>query len=124
MKLSLHLLITAIISISAFAEDLTPKLGETQVKRSGKLIVQVYFEENFKGKSARFEAPCELNNDARLREVGIPNDSIQSMKIPEGVTVTLFAAAGFGGESESFTGKVATLGKLKGQASSLKAEVK
>lgn len=47
-----------------------------------------------------------------------------SMKIPDGVTVTLFAAAGFGDQGETFTGKAATLGALKGQASSLKAEIK
>ena len=70
------------------------------------------------------EVPCELENDVRLREIGIQNDSIQSMKIPDGVTVTLYVSAGYAGESATFTGKAATLGKLKGQASSLKAEVK
>ena len=109
----------------ASAEDAAkPKLGETQVTRTGKRFVDVYFAENFKGKSVRLEVPCELNNDARLKEKGIPNDSIQSMKIPDGVVVTLYANAGFGGQSKSFTGKVAMLGELKGQASSLKAEVK
>lgn len=124
MKIFLQLLIAAILSMIVCAEDPKPKLGETQVKRSGKTFVQVYFEENFKGKSAKVEVPCELNNDARLREAGIANDSIQSMKIPDGVTVTLYMAAGFQGKSQSFTGKAATLGELKGQASSLKAEMK
>jgi hypothetical protein len=102
----------------------TPAPGTPPVVRTGKIYIQVYLEENFKGRAIRVEAPCELNNDARLKELGIPNDSIMSMKIPDGVTVTLFAAAGFGGQSQSFTGKAATLGALKGQASSLKAEVK
>ena len=124
MKLALHFILAALFTACVFAEEAKPKLGETPVKRSGKMYVQVYFEENFKGKSVRLEVPCELNNDARLREVGIANDSIQSMKVPEGITVTLYAAAGYGAESESFTGKAATLGKLKGQASSLKAELK
>jgi hypothetical protein len=124
MKLFLRLLVVALLSGAAIAEDLTPKLGETQVKRSGKTYVQVFFEENFKGKVVRLEVPCELENDARLKEKGIANDSIESMKIPDGVTVTLFANGGFGGDSQAFTGKAATLGKLKGQASSLKAEMK
>src|SRR5882757_6722776 len=104
MKLSLHFLLAVVLSTVVFAEDPKPKLGEPQVKRTGKTFVQVYFEENCKGRAVRLEVPCELNNDARLKEVGIKNDSIMSMKIPEGVTVTLFAAAGFGGESASFTG--------------------
>jgi hypothetical protein len=107
-----------------FAEEAKPKLGEAQVKRSGKTYVQVFFEENCKGRAVRLEVPCELENDARLREVGIKNDSIMSMKIPDGVTVTLYAAAGFGGASKSFTGRADTLGELKGQASSIKAVVK
>ena len=110
---------------SANAEDAAkPKLGEKPVTRTGKTFVHVYFAENFKGKSVALEVPCELNNDARLKEKGILNDSIQSMKIPDGIVVTLYANAGFGGQSMSFTGKAATLGDLKGQASSLKAEVK
>lgn len=124
MKLTLQLLLAAIVATAAFAEDTKPKLGETQIKRSGKTFVQVYFEENCKGRAVRLEVPCELNNDARLKEFGIKNDSIMSMKIPDGVTVTLFAAAGYSGPSQSFTGKVDSLGDLKGQASSLKAEVK
>jgi hypothetical protein len=119
-------LLTALLAATSplSAQDAKPKLGETQVKRSGKTFIQVYFDENFKGKSVRVEVPCELNNDARLKEMGIPNDSIQSIKIPDGVTVTLYMAAGLGGKSQSFTGKAATLGELKGQASSLKAELK
>ena len=105
-----------VLTIAATAEE--------AAKRSGKYFVLVYFEENFKGKSVRLEVPCELNNGARLKEKGIPNDSIQSMKIPDGIVVTLFEAAGFAGKSQSFTGKAATLGELKGQASSIKAELK
>jgi|GEM_PF-4104944 len=118
------LVILVFSASSVLAEDAKPKLGETQVKRSGKTFIQVYFDENFKGKSVRVEVPCELNNDARLKDLGISNDSIMSMKIPDGVTVTLYAAAGYGGTSASFMGKAATLGELKGQASSLKAEMK
>ncbi len=109
----------------AWAEDAPkPKLGETTVTRTGKHFVDVYFAENFKGKSVRLEVPCELNSDARMKEKGILNDSIQSLKIPDGIVVTLYANAGFSGPSMTFHGKAATLGELKGQASSLKAEAK
>ena len=102
-----------------------PPLGSaSQVKRSGKTFFEVYLQENFKGHAIRVEVPCELINDTQLKELGIPNDSIMSLKAPDGVTVTLFAAAGYGGASKSFTGKAATLGELKGQTSSLKAEMK
>jgi hypothetical protein len=105
-------------------EPAKPPLGQSQVTKSGKTIVLVYFEENFKGRPVHLEVPCELNNAARLKEKGIKNDSIMSMKIPDGVVVTLYNADGFGGASKEFTGKAATLGELKGQASSLKAEIK
>ena len=110
---------------SGYAEDAAkPKLGETKVTRTGKWFVDVYFAENFKSKSVRLEVPCELNNDTRLKEKGIQNDSIMSLKIPEGIVVTLYGNAAFSGPSKSFTGKAASLGELKGQASSLKAELK
>jgi hypothetical protein len=116
----LGLLLTA---VGATAADAV-KPAATPAARSGKYFVQVYFEENFKGKSVRLEVPCEIPNGELLNKRGIPNDSIMSMKIPDGIVVTLYAASGFGGASQSFTGKAATLGELKGNASSIKAEVK
>jgi hypothetical protein len=101
-----------------------PPLGASTVQRTGKTTVLVYLEENFKGRAVHLEVPCEFANDAQLRKVGIPNDSIQSMKIPDGVTVTLWDGANYLGRSASFTGKVATVGDLKRAASSLKAEFK
>jgi hypothetical protein len=101
-----------------------PPLGSGGATRSGKTIVLVYFEENFKGKVVRLEVPAELANDAQLKKVGIPNDSIQSMKIPDGVTVTLWDNANYSGKTASFTGKAGSLGELKQAASSLKAEFK
>ncbi len=121
------LLALLVFTSIAFAQTPPPKppLGSAPgAKRSGKTFVEVYLQENFKGRAIRLEVPCELNNDVRLKEVGIPNDAIMSMKIPDGVTVTLYAASGYAGASQTFTGKAATLGDLKGQASSLKAEVK
>lgn len=97
---------------------LTP--APAQVKRSGKTFMTVYFEEEFKGKSVRIEIPCELANAADLKAIGVPNDSIQSLKIPDGYTVTLWDAANYGGATETVTGKVPKLGITRRSASSLK----
>jgi hypothetical protein len=114
------------LTIPAFAEDAakgaTPKpLGESEVKRSGKFYVQVFTEENFKGHTFRIPVPAELINDTELKKLGIPNDSIQSMKIPAGVTVTLYDGAGFGGKNQTYTGNVPALGDMRSLTSSLKA---
>lgn len=114
----------ALLCSVSIAEEPKTKLGETQVKRSGKVIVQVYLEENFKGKSYRIEVPAELPSSAKLKELGIPNDSIASMKIPDGVVVSLYDADAFKGTSQIFTGKVPSVGEMKGLTSSLKAELK
>jgi hypothetical protein len=120
------MLVSFLAAAAVLGQSTTPLPNSTPatpaVKRTGKTFVQIYLQEDFKGHAIRVEVPCELNNDARLKELGIPNDSIMSMKIPDGVSVTLYAAAGFGGASQTYNGKVATLGDLKGQASSLKAE--
>jgi hypothetical protein len=126
MNMKAFLALFVLVS-TALAQTPTPKppLGSaSQVKRSGKTFFEVYLQENFKGRAIRVEVPCELINDAQLKTVGIPNDSIMSLKIPDGVSVTLFAAAGYAGASQTFTGKAATLGDLKSQTSSLKAEMK
>lgn len=102
----------------------TPKpLGETEVKRSGKYYVQFFLEENFKGRAFRVPVPAELINDAELKKLGIPNDSIQSMKIPEGVTVTLYDASGYGGKNKTYTGNVPKLDEMRSMTSSLKAQL-
>src|SRR3954451_12110868 len=124
MKLSLWLALVLAASALFPSPLVAQDASATQVTKSGKTIEMVYFEENFKGRPVHLEVPCELNNAARLKEKGIKNDSIMSMKIPDGVVVTLFNADGFGGASKEFTGKAATLGELKGQASSLKAELR
>lgn len=122
-KAALFLFAIVVSGLSGYSQDpAKPKLGETQVQRSGKTYVQVYLEENFKGRAYRVEVPVELSNDARLKELGIPNDKIMSMKIPDGVTVTLYDGADFGNPSQAFTGKVPSLGAMKGVTSSLKTE--
>jgi hypothetical protein len=90
-------------------------------KRTGKVYVQVFQKENFKGPVARVPVPSEIVGSAKLKGLYIANDSIMSLKIPEGVVVTLFDADNFGGQSESFTGNVETVGKMKGMTSSMKA---
>ncbi len=89
-------------------------------KRTGKVYIQVFQKEDFKGSMARVPVPSEIVGSAKLREFYIANDSIMSLKIPEGVVVTLYDADNFGGQSESFAGNVATVGKMKGMTSSLK----
>ncbi|HSI15358.1 MAG TPA: hypothetical protein VK961_25145 [Chthoniobacter sp.] len=126
-------LVLAALGIMAFAPRIsaqtpappaTPKpLGETEVKRSGKYYVQFFLEENFKGRAYRVPVPAELINDAELKKLGIPNDSIQSMKIPEGVTVTLYDAAGYGGKNKTYTGNVPKLDEMRSMTSSLKAQL-
>ena len=122
MKVFQPFLLLTVFAAAVLAQDTgKPKIGETPVKRTGKTFVQIFFEENCKGRPVRLEVPCEHENFGRPNDTGIKNDSIMSMKIPEGVSVTLFDASGFGGPSQTFTGKVDTLGKLKGTTSSLKA---
>ena len=89
-------------------------------KRTGKTYVQVFQKENFKGPVARVPVPAEITGSARLKDLYIANDSVMSLKIPEGVVVTLYDGDGFGGQSESFTGNVPTVGKMKGMTSSMK----
>lgn len=89
-------------------------------KRTGKTYVQVFQKENFKGPVSRIPVPLEIPGSAKLKEHYIANDSIMSLKIPEGVVVTLYDGDGFGGQSESFTGNVPTVGKMKGITSSMK----
>lgn len=100
-----------------------PPLGSDKKeppKRTGKTYVQVFQKENFKGPVARVPVPLEIPGSAKLKEHYIANDSIMSLKIPEGVVVTLYDGDGFGGQSESFTGNVPTVGKMKGMTSSMK----
>jgi hypothetical protein len=103
------------------ATPIAPLGGETGVKRSGQFYVQVYLQENFKGPVHRVPVPSELINENEHKKFGIPNDSIQSMKIPEGVVVTLYDGAGYGGKNQTYTGNVPTLGEMRSITSSLKA---
>lgn len=100
-----------------FLEDLTK--NETP----GKVYVTIYLKKGLQGRPYRLEVPTEVVDDVALLQLGIPSDSIASLDIPEGVKVTLFDHAKFGGRHESFTGKVADLGLMTSVTSSLKAEL-
>ncbi|MES2508065.1 MAG: hypothetical protein V4599_15285 [Verrucomicrobiota bacterium] len=86
--------------------------------------VSFYLEENFKGRMNRLKAPADFPGSAELKKVGIPNDSLLSMKVPAGVKVSVFDADDYGGDSMTFTeGEHATLGKLARRISSMKVEL-
>jgi hypothetical protein len=121
MKLTALALV--LFTIAAAALIAAPPAGsdaKEAPKRTGKVYVQVYQKENFKGPVARVPVPAEVAGSAQLKAFYIANDGIMSLKIPEGVVVTLYDADGFQGASESFTGNVATVGRMKGQTSSMK----
>ena len=88
-----------------------------------KVYVLAYLEEDFRGEEYRIPVPTEVPNSTQLMKVlGIPTDSIASLKVPEGVVITLFDHSAYGGLSGRFTGNVPKLGKMKQLTSALKAE--
>jgi hypothetical protein len=90
--------------------------------RTGKTFISVYMEPNCKGRATKLEVPSELPSDAALKELGIKNDSIRSMKVPEGVMVSVFDGAGYKGDTATFkTGEHNSMGNLDQRISSLKA---
>ena len=112
----------AAVAVDAEIRKITEQLKTAQaiasgVKRSGKTFVQVFSEENFKGKSFRLEAPGEY---PELTAAGVPNDSIRSMRIPAGFTVTVFDSNLLKGSGQTFTTDAPTLGEMNSMASSLR----
>jgi hypothetical protein len=112
----------AAVAVDGEIRKVTEQLKTAQAiasgaKRGPKGYVQFFTEQNFKGKSLRLEAPGEY---PELMNVGIPNDSIRSMKIPPGFTVTVFDSNLMKGTGQPFTGDVGTLGDLNSMASSLR----
>jgi hypothetical protein len=117
MKRLMFLLVVAVciaaVTLSMYAQD-------PDVKRSGQYYVQVYLQENYKGKMVRVPVPAELINEKELQKLGIPNDSIQSLKVPAGVSITLYDGAGFGGKNQTYTENTPTLGDMRSITSSIK----
>jgi hypothetical protein len=87
------------------------------------IFFTVYLREDLVGPRFRIEVPAGLVDDAALRNLGIPNDSIGSLDIPAGVRVTLYDHKAYGGEHRTFEGRVPNLGIMKDTTSSLKAEL-
>lgn len=94
-----------------------------QSKSQSRPSISLYMEANFKGRLTRIKAPAEFPGSAALKEIGIKNDSLQSLKVPAGVKVMVFDADNYSGDSATFgEGEHASLGKLSGRVSSMKAE--
>lgn len=94
-----------------------------QSRSQSRPSISLYVEANFKGRLTRIKAPAEFPGSAALKEIGIKNDSLQSLKVPAGVKVIVFDADNYSGDSATFgEGEHASLGKLAGRVSSMKAE--
>jgi hypothetical protein len=123
--LSSGLMLASILSAAPLfraEEDLaTQPLQATSKSRPS---VSFYLEENFKGRLNRIKSPANFTGSAELKKVGIPNDSLLSMKVPAGVKVSVFDADRYGGDSMTFAeGEHATLGKMAHRISSMKVEL-
>lgn len=57
-----------------------------------------------------------------MSQLSIGNDTIQSIRVPEGWRVTLYADANYSGTSQVLTRDASSLGSMSGQVSSLKVE--
>ena len=97
--------------------------AEPPRKRTGKTFISVYTEADCKGRATRIEVPANLPSDSALMEQGVKNDSIRSMKVPAGVTVTVCDGSGYGGDRLTFAeGEHKSMGTLDFRITSLKAE--
>lgn len=105
------------------AEFTEAATGKTASEAASGIFFTVYLREDLVGPRFKVEVPAGLVDDAALRKLGIPNDSIGSLDIPAGVRVTLYDHKGYGGEHRTFEGKVPSLGIMKDTTSSLKAEL-
>lgn len=96
----------------------TSSLGTTPSSRSGPLYVTVYTEENYKGDHIRLKVPFEIAGPADRKDNRIINDTINSLKVPPGVEVTLFEND-LRGLSMKVTTDTASLGAMRNTISSL-----
>lgn len=86
--------------------------------------VSFYQEADFKGRLTRLKAPAEYPTSKALKEEGIGNDALLSMKVPEGVRVSVYDGDNFLGDSLVLdAGEHATLGRLAHRVSSMKIEL-
>lgn len=95
-----------------------------QSKSVSRPSVSFYQEASFKGRLTRLKAPAEYPTSKALKEEGIGNDALLSMKVPEGVRVSVYDGDNFLGDSLVLdAGEHATLGRLAHRVSSMKIEL-
>ena len=93
------------INVNEVAFVCTPTKNEMKsYENFENLAATFYFNCNYEGQSStlgpgRYDIP----------QMGIPNDSISSIRIPNGLKVTIFEHGGFGGRSLELTGDEACL---------------
>ncbi|MDJ0616414.1 MAG: Vps62-related protein [Calothrix sp. MO_192.B10] len=80
-------------------------------------FVYIYEDVNFDGKSAEL-----LPGDYDMSSLGIPNDSLSSLKVPLGMKVTLYEHHGFAGRSKTFTHDTPRVDDFNDITSSIKVE--
>lgn len=101
-------------------------LGEAQEaavpQSAGAFSVVVYTGENFKGDRVRLRVPFEITGPQERQELGMENDSINSLKVPKGVEVILYDGE-LSGRSMKVTGDTPTLGGMRNTISSLTARI-
>jgi hypothetical protein len=88
-------------------------------EESENLVVVAYTSEDFGGATWKISEPGEYDLRGGF---GLPNDSIQSLRVKPGYQVTLYEHSEFAGESESFDEDAYSLYEWARQASSLKVE--
>lgn len=95
-----------------------------QSKSVSRPSVSFYQEASFKGRLTRLKAPAEYPTSKALKEEGIGNDALLSVKVPEGVRVSVYDGDNFLGDSLVLdAGEHATLGRLAHRVSSMKIEL-
>ena len=100
----------------------SPQADPLQAKSMSRPSISLYVEPQFKGRVTRVKVPVEIPNAEALQKLGIPNDSLLSIKIPAGVEVTLYDNGNYLGESLTLkAGDHPDLGRLNHRVSSLKA---
>ena len=94
----------------------------TSATSSTKVTVTVYYEEDFKGKAIQIGVPFEMKGPKDRDALGCANDGIRSLKVPPGVTISLYDNDNFTGDQLTFAKDAATLGFMKGRTSSLRTD--
>lgn len=86
--------------------------------QTGPVKIELFWERNYRGVSVLLEVPCQIDRFAQKPE--LKNDRLKSIRIPEGVKVTVATGAALEGKQETLTGDENNI--ELGGISSLKAE--